>query len=225
MRRFGTSDPDYSNMGIETAFGQLKNLVVLLSEIHNVRGNLTDEEQAAVTRARSKRRREFTAGRVLARDGLRALGAQPVSIPVSEGRYPVWPDGIVGSISHTKDHVGVALAKSRDYAAIGLDIEAHRSVTPDLFNAVFIESEISQLSQNSCTDAATLIFSCKESVFKSVNPIVNEFLDFLDVRIELLDGQFQAQCKSEKRSAAFVARGKGYFDNSDDVVGSLFLIR
>ncbi len=224
-RLVGTSDPAYPSMGIETAFGQLDDLVVLLSEIDGIRGSLTDEEQSAVTRAVSKRRREFAAGRILARDGLRALGVQPGSIPVSDGRYPVWPDGIVGSISHTDDHVGVALANSSDYAAIGLDLVVPRSVTPDLFRSILIEAERSQLSKDSPTDAATLIFSCKESVYKAVNPIVDEFLDFLDVRIELLDGKFQAHCKDEKRSATLIGKGKGYLDIHDGLVRSLFLIR
>ena len=212
-------------MGIEPAFCQIDNLVVLVAEIHEIRGQLTAEEQSAVTRAVAKRKREFTAGRILARHGLRALGAHAGSIPVSDGRYPVWPDGIVGSISHTDNHVGVALAHCRDYVAVGLDLEVNCSVTPDLFKSILNDTERSQISGNPGTDSATLVFSCKESVYKAVNPTVNENLEFHDVRIELSNGQFQAHCERKKRSAGMIVNGKGFFDVGGGLVRSLFLVR
>jgi 4'-phosphopantetheinyl transferase EntD len=212
-------------MAIEPAFGAVPSLLVLISDSHDIQGSPTDEEALAVSRAVAKRRREFAAGRSLARQGLLAMGVQPVSIPVSPRRYPVWPAGIAGSISHTNRHVGVALARTRHYVGVGLDLELRDSVAPNLFRSIVTEGELEQLPAQSPTEVATLLFSCKESVFKAVNPTVDEFLDFLDVRIELADGGFRACCSRARRSAEMVNGGEGYFEIADDLVRSLFLIR
>lgn len=211
-------------MAIEPAFSSVRCLLALISDSHDIGGDLTDEEALAISRAVAKRRQEFAAGRSLARQALSAIGVDPVSIPVSPGRYPVWPDGVVGSISHTGSHVGVALARSSDYAGIGLDLEARNSVKPELFKSVLTEPEQEHLSTRTQIEAATLLFSCKESIFKAANPVLNEFIDFLDVQIDIGDGQFRATCNSARRSAAMVNSGVGYFEIGADIVKSLFLI-
>jgi 4'-phosphopantetheinyl transferase EntD len=211
-------------MTIESAFDELANLLVLTAGIDDVPGELTPEERPAMTRAVEKRRREFAAGRELARRGLRSFGLEGVSIPVSERRYPVWPDGIVGSISHTRERVGVALARRGDYAAVGLDLEFRNAVTPNLFGSILIDSELRRLSAASGEEEATLIFSCKEAIFKAVNPLSGEFLDFLDVSIELLDGTFVGHCRDSLRSAELIGQARGYFEIKAELVQSVFLV-
>lgn len=211
-------------MPIEPAFDGLTNLLVLTAAIDEVPGQLTAEERPAVARAVEKRRREFAAGRQLARHGLKSFGNAAVSIPVSERRYPVWPDGIVGSISHTRDRVGVALARRQDYAAVGLDLEIRKSVTRNLFGSILLESEMHRLPAASAEEEATLVFSCKEAVFKAVNPVCDEFLDFLDVSIELLDGAFVARCKDSLQSAEIIGAARGYFEIKPEFVQTLFLV-
>jgi 4'-phosphopantetheinyl transferase EntD len=211
-------------MAIESAFEGLANRLVLVTGIDDVPGELTVDEQPAVARAVGKRRREFAAGRQLARHGLRSLGMEAVSIPMSERRYPLWPEGVVGSISHTGERVGVALARRRDYAAVGLDLEVRRSVTPNLFDSIMLDSERRRLPTASREEEATLIFSCKEAVFKAVYPVCGEFLDFLDVSIELLDGEFIARCRDSLRSAEMIGAARGYFEVAGEIVKSVFLV-
>lgn len=211
-------------MAIESAFDDLANLLVLTAAIEDVPGELTSEERPAMARAVEKRRREFAAGRSLARRGLRSFGLEAVSIPVSEHRHPIWPHGIVGSISHTGDRVGVALARRGHYAAVGLDLEVRNAVTPNLFASILVDEEARRLPAATPGEEATLVFSCKEAVFKAVNPLCGEFLDFLDVSIELLDGTFVARCRASLRSAEPIRAATGYFEIGKDIVQSVFLV-
>src|SRR5436190_16747206 len=58
------------------------------------------EELALVADAVERRRREFVTGRWLARAGLRHFGLP--DRPILRGRLhnPLWPDGVLGTLSH-----------------------------------------------------------------------------------------------------------------------------
>ena len=53
-----------------------------------------------MARAVPQRRREFFAGRLAAHRAMEALGHLPEPVPMGQDRAPVWPQGLVGSISH-----------------------------------------------------------------------------------------------------------------------------
>jgi len=203
---------------------EIENVLVLMSEIRLYQGVLTEEELSFVSRAAPKRVREFTAGRHLARSALREMGVAVASIPVSPNRYPVWPDGIVGSISHTDDNVGVALARVQDFISVGFDIEICGAVKPDLYDIILSDDEKKRINLDAEPDFATLVFGCKESVYKAVYPLVDEFLEFQDIQIEIADDRFSACCINDGRSRAYVAAGQGYFETHDDMVKTLFVI-
>src|SRR5208283_1858886 len=60
------------------------------------------ELPAALERATAKRVGEFLAGRFCARAAIEALAGAPVELlPRGPDGCPVWPPGLVGSISHT----------------------------------------------------------------------------------------------------------------------------
>jgi len=130
---------------------------------------LFPDEEAAIVRAVPKRRRTFAFGRVCARE---ALGWN-VAILVGQGGAPVWPAGVLGSITHTDDDAAAAIAS----VPIGIDLEsrAHAARTPDLLAMVALPSE-------RALDAA-LVFSAKESVYKCLYPTAGQFLDFHDVEL------------------------------------------
>ena len=67
--------------------------------------DLPADEAISMVRAVPRRRVEFATGRLCARRAMAALGHARVSIPRAQDRVPIWPDGIVGSITHT-DFVG-----------------------------------------------------------------------------------------------------------------------
>src|SRR5437588_389954 len=81
------------------------------------------EEEVLGPRAVAERRQLFALGRAAARDALGELGFAPVAIGRGEGGEPLWPAGVVGSISHSRQ-VAVAVAGLRqDYVGLGVDVE------------------------------------------------------------------------------------------------------
>jgi 4'-phosphopantetheinyl transferase EntD len=135
-----------------------------------------------------KRLSDFSIGRYCAIKALEQLGIQDATIPIGADRAPIWPDGVVGSISHCDTLVGAIVAKKSEYISLGLDIEEIGRVTPDLFDLVFTEKEKSYLSSftgRKLEEQSTLIFSVKEAFYKFQHPITKKFLDFLDVEMDL----------------------------------------
>jgi hypothetical protein len=55
-----------------------------------------------------------------------------VTIPIGKEKEPVWPEVIVGSISHCDTLMGAIVAKKSDHVSLGLDIEEIGRVTPVL---------------------------------------------------------------------------------------------
>jgi 4'-phosphopantetheinyl transferase EntD len=62
--------------------------------------DLYPEEEAAVGNAVEKRRREFVTARACAREALAQLGLPAQPIPAGPRGEPVWPQGVVCSITH-----------------------------------------------------------------------------------------------------------------------------
>jgi enterobactin synthetase component D len=121
----------------------------------------------------AKRRCEFLAGRICAQLSLKQFGLiQCANVGMAADRSPVWPEGIVGSITHTSSTAAACIASSDIYKNIGIDIEV-------IFNdetANSIKSEVTRYPElNVLKDEAlsetlliTLIFSAKESIFKAI---------------------------------------------------------
>src|SRR5690242_16641698 len=88
-----------------------------------------EEEQALGPRAVERRRQYFAAGRAAARDALRELGVvHDVAIGRGASGEPLWPEGIVGAISHAGDFAVAVAGLRADYAGLGVDVEelSHR---------------------------------------------------------------------------------------------------
>ena len=75
--------------------------------------DLHPAEQACIAKAGLKRRLDFAAGRVCARRAMAQLGVDGLPLLVGEKGQPVWPPGIVGSISHCEGHYGAAATPGR----------------------------------------------------------------------------------------------------------------
>ena len=84
---------------------------------------LHPEEAACVRRSVEKRRLEFSAGRFCARMALSQLGVHDFSLLPDADRVPLWPPGVVGSISHCSGLAVAAVARSESVKSIGVDVE------------------------------------------------------------------------------------------------------
>lgn len=141
-----------------------------------------------------KRLADFRAGRHCARAALELLGIDGMEIPVGEGRQPMWPEGVSGSISHSNGLTGAILAKKVHHSSLGLDIERRRSVEGTLWKHLFTDKDTSLLRTlgGDSEEWATLFFSLKESFYKLQYPLTGKFLDFAEVSLTPMEDGFRA---------------------------------
>lgn len=172
---------------------------------------LFPEEEALVARAVPKRRLEFAKGRECARRALAELGHPRAILLSGRHREPLWPAGIVGSITHTSGLCAVAVGRAGNYEGIGIDAEPAEPLAPDIAKRVSTEAEVSSFEKASPLDralAARLVFSTKEAFYKCVFPITQQFLGFEDVRVVFDAGTFDACLRVD---AAPFAAGTHFF--------------
>jgi 4'-phosphopantetheinyl transferase EntD len=136
-----------------------------------------------------KRVGEFAAGRLCAGRALAEFGIGNFALRVGDSRQPVWPEYMIGSITHTAGLCAAVVAEKGHLAAVGLDSEVVGQVPVEIWSAVCVPEEMAWLA--SLPDSAraagvTLIFSAKEAFYKCQYPLVREWLDFHDVKVELL---------------------------------------
>jgi 4'-phosphopantetheinyl transferase EntD len=161
-------------------------------------GPLHPSEEPAVANAVAKRRAEFTTGRFCARSALAELGSPAEAVPVGEKRSPVWPDGVVGSITHTAGFRGAAVAWRSAVRSVGIDAEVHDVLPDGVLDAVSSEKERAVLSRLAAERPDIswdrLLFSAKESVYKTWFPITGTWLGFEDAElVPAVDGTFAAR--------------------------------
>src|SRR3989442_10998248 len=137
----------------------------------------------------------FDMGRACAAELLADLGSRETSVAVAAGRSPVWPQDYVGSMTHTDDLLGVAVARRKDFRSIGIDAEA--IIPPETM------AEIDDLCmsgrERSLLDSvevshqtfSSLCFSAKESFFKCLYPLTGVWFDFQDAEIACFDANLQ----------------------------------
>jgi 4'-phosphopantetheinyl transferase EntD len=160
---------------------------------------LFPEEKSAVAGAVESRRREFSTGRACARAALSRLGKPPVPIPSGPRGAPQWPQGVTGSITHCPGYRGAAVAWTRDVVSLGLDAEPNEPL-PDqgMLDIIATEPERVRLAglaeANPRISWERLLFSAKESVYKTWFPLTGRWLDFesADIVIDPASGTFTA---------------------------------
>ncbi len=172
------------------------------------------------------RLREYVAGRTLARSLLAELSGNEHEIPASPDRYPIWPEGFCGSISHSGNVVAATVARSLDYPAIGIDLEAKESVTPDIADVVLTSGEKDISANTGDKLDPTVFFSCKESFYKAVYPLTHDRLEFQDVSVSLQGtDRFSVDVLPDCRSKELAKSGYGVFGVIDGYVVTAFLVR
>ena len=148
----------------------------------------TPRESHSIQRAVPQRQREYQAGRAAARAALRELGVEGFDLLSGDNREPIWPPGIVGSITHSADHCAVAAGWKSDVRAVGIDVETATSLPAEITGRICSGPERAHTRELGRLDPAVwmkVIFSAKEAFYKAYFPEVGRFLDFLDVDMRL----------------------------------------
>jgi 4'-phosphopantetheinyl transferase EntD len=163
-----------------------------------VGARLFAQEQVLVARAVGKRRREFTTGRHCARLALLRMGQPWVALPADADRVPVWPAGVMGSITHCAGYRAAAVAPAAQIGMLGIDAEPDAPLPPRLLPRIARPEELAAIAELGREQPSInwdrLLFSAKEAVFKAWFPVARRPLDFADVSVELHpDGTFDVR--------------------------------
>ena len=165
-------------------------------------------ERALVEGAGEGRGMESLAARGMAHEGMRRLGRGGDGAILREGRAPVWPEGVVGSLSHAsgrRGHEGwaaAAVGRAGEIKGIGIDLEWVGRVGERLWGKVFNEREraaLEALPEGEWRElAAGIGFSAKESFFKLFHPLTGRWAEFHDATVAPReDGRFVLECTAE----------------------------
>jgi 4'-phosphopantetheinyl transferase EntD len=135
-------------------------------------------------RAVPQRRMLYAQGRAAARDALQQLGVAPVAIGRGAGGQPLWPEGIVGAISHTNSLALALVGWRRDYVGLGVDVEElGRGVDARIARLVALPSEMAWVNPEAGLERLIMLFSAKESVFKTLYPVEQVWFGFSDAEL------------------------------------------
>ncbi|MFB7634059.1 4'-phosphopantetheinyl transferase [Streptomyces sp. NPDC056149] len=148
---------------------------------------LFPEEERAIAYAGDKRRREFITARQCAHRALARLGLPPAPLLPGPTGAPAWPPGITGSITHCDGYRAAAVTRTTDLPHLGIDAEPHAPLPPTVREGIATPTERHHLQHLTAThpDIAwdRLLFSAKESVYKTYAPLSPRPLDFDDAEI------------------------------------------
>lgn len=145
------------------------------------------DEMSLVKNAVTQRQQEFQAGRNCAKEALSILGIEHFPILSGVKREPIWPEGIVGSITHCKDYCAAALCKTTVAKSIGIDVEKKTTLDKSTINLICTKTELAWLSKHDLMDTfwSKVIFSAKECLYKCYYPLTHQYLDFLEAELSL----------------------------------------
>jgi 4'-phosphopantetheinyl transferase EntD len=130
-------------------------------------------------------RRASGAARMVARDMLARIGFDDCVLAKGPSGAPIWPPGVVGSLSHDSHIALAAVALRRDVMALGVDVEPAEPLPAEILHIIATPNERHRIADDPFS--GRLLFSAKEAVYKAICPLIDRFLDFHDVDVSISD--------------------------------------
>jgi len=144
-------------------------------------------------------------GRIAAKKCLEKLGIKNFEILKDKSGAPIWPKGIYGSISHSRDKA-VAIV-SKNYNLVGIDLEhKKRDINLNLKNRICTESEKEWVGDNK--EKLLSIFSTKEAIYKAFYNI--EKLTFMDAELKKTQLKKTGLKKTQLKSTGLKENNQGF---------------
>ncbi|GAA1643086.1 4'-phosphopantetheinyl transferase family protein [Actinoplanes couchii] len=190
----------------------LPDAVIAVEAFHDVPGEkVFPGEEDLIASAVEVRRREFVTARRCAREALVRLGHPPVAIRPGPKREPLWPAGVVGSLTHCQGYRAAVVARSSEVVSAGVDAEPHGPLPDGVEESIALPEERAMLARLAAAHPGThwdrLLFSAKESVYKAWYPMAKCWLGFEDARLDVSpDGTFTAHILISGGPSTFAGR-------------------
>ncbi|WP_435639671.1 4'-phosphopantetheinyl transferase family protein [Carnimonas bestiolae] len=140
-------------------------------------------------KAVAKRKAEYLAARLCAKTALQRHRVASLPWMLPEERCPCWPEGWLGSLTHSDGIAAAAIARGTELNAVGIDIEGWIAAqrAERLAPAILREEELAYWhsieSPESRGQWLTRIFSAKESLYKALYPLVRKPFYFHDASV------------------------------------------
>ncbi|WP_436735737.1 4'-phosphopantetheinyl transferase family protein [Streptomyces sp. BBFR102] len=140
------------------------------------------QEAAVVARAVHKRRAEFATVRHCARRAMADLGVAPAPLLPGERGAPVWPGGVIGSMTHCDGYRAAVVGPASRFRSVGVDAEPHDALPEGVLGTIALPSERERhralRGERPDVHWDRLLFSAKESVYKAWFPLTGRWLGF-----------------------------------------------
>ena len=150
---------------------------------------------------------------------MRDLGMEPLPVETAGDRSPIWPEGLVGSISHSRSLAGAAVAlRGSGIRAIGLDLEEATPLQDELVEEVCVAAEREWLAARPLGARGLLakaIFCAKEAAYKCQYPLTRQMIGFDSIRVEL--------SSNAPRFTAHFRESVGQFHNGSRLAGDIWM--
>ncbi len=165
---------------------------------------LSRKEFQAVRRAIPKREVEYRTGRFLIKKLLDISQFNTdTNLYKKNNGAPNWPAGIIGSITHSGSICIAAISNTNTFSGIGLDLEQGEFRRNDEKYLAHYDELHSYPGHLNYTAKLRVVFSCKEAIFKSLERVLVEPVDFKDVAIQFASTiesnifEYDFQCSRE----------------------------
>ncbi len=139
------------------------------------------------------RRATFMAGRVAMRHALRSVAVDraPEALLQTSRGAPAMPPGLLGSVSHKRTRA-LAIAMPGAGSHVGVDLEQVASADdarrPSIAPRILTGKEqdvLHGLDPLEHRNATLLRFSLKEAIYKAIDPIVQRYVRFTEVELDV----------------------------------------
>lgn len=155
---------------------------------------LFSEEQDLVKSAVDRRKADFGDARWCAHAAMTGF-AEDQPILRGERGMPVFPDGVTGSLTHTEGLRAALVGRSSRWLSLGIDAEPATPLPEGVFNTIARPEEQRRIHRLARAEGIAhvdkVLFSAKETTYKTWFPLARRFLDFDEADIDIRpDGTF-----------------------------------
>ena len=154
------------------------------------------DERAYAQGLSGHKRQQWIAGRLAARQAVRALGKDMGALLTDARGAPIAPNHLAISISH-KGRYAVAIASRGSHGSLGIDLEDigrdRRHIAPKILREEELR-DVQALPEERQWLAVLLRFSLKEAIYKALAPRLQRYIAFHEASIcGITDGSAEVQ--------------------------------
>lgn len=178
-----TKDEQVQQLEVALAEIAPRELASSVLAVGDLSADLWPEERVLVDGWASGRVDEFATGRACARLALRRAGYDSVALLRDADGVPRWPEGIRGSISHSRGIAIAVVGAAQQYTLLGVDLERTDRLKANALGRIVHEREAAFVGED--LERASIVFSLKEAFYKAQYPEFRIAANFKDLALDI----------------------------------------